>query len=81
MIPPPDGHHVGRQEPLEVARYVTDMTTQLEKMAVAAGLEVLAYFLGMAKAEGDLLGAQPESSGDLERIGPIESETKNDKPF
>ena len=75
MIPPPGGHHFRHQEALEVARYVTDMTTQLEKMAVAARLEVLAYFLGMARQEGDRLVAQPESSGDPERSGPIDPET------
>jgi hypothetical protein len=30
------------------------MTAQLEAMAAAAHLELLAYFLRMAKAEGDL---------------------------
>ncbi len=39
---------------LEVARYVTDMIAQLEAMAVAARLDLLAYFLSMAKAEGVL---------------------------
>lgn len=45
---------VAPREALDVARYVTDMTAQLEAMAVAARLDLLAYFLGMAKAEGDL---------------------------
>ena len=80
MIPPPNGHHVGAQEALEVARYVTGMTTQLEKMAAAAHLEALAYFLGMATAEGDRLAARPESSGDPERNGPIDPETNHDQP-
>jgi hypothetical protein len=39
---------------LAVARYVTDMTAQLQAMAAAARLDLLAYFLGKAKAEGDL---------------------------
>ncbi|MGO8831637.1 MAG: hypothetical protein ACLQE9_02325 [Roseiarcus sp.] len=30
------------------------MAAQLEAMAIAARLDLLAYFLGMAKAEGDL---------------------------
>ncbi|MBV8110694.1 MAG: hypothetical protein JO312_05770 [Hyphomicrobiales bacterium] len=30
------------------------MSAQLEAMAIAARLDLLAYFLGMAKAEGDL---------------------------
>jgi hypothetical protein len=48
------GLRVAPREALDVARYVTDMTAQLEAMAIAAGLDVLAYFLGMAKSEGDL---------------------------
>ena len=36
-----------------VARYATEMTTQLEAMAIASGLNSLAYFLAMAKLEGD----------------------------
>jgi hypothetical protein len=42
------------REALDVARYITDMTAQLEAMAVAARLDLLAYFLGMAKAESEL---------------------------
>jgi hypothetical protein len=45
---------VSAPEAFDVARYVTDMTAQLEAMAIAAHLDLLAYFLGMAKAEGDL---------------------------
>jgi hypothetical protein len=43
------------QEALDVARYVADMTAQLEAMAIASRLEMLAYFLGMAKAESELM--------------------------
>ena len=46
---------VAPREALDVARYVTDMAAQLEAMAIAARLDLLAYFLGMAKAEGDLV--------------------------
>jgi len=42
------------REALDVARYITDMTAQLEAMAVAARLDLLAYFLGMAKAESEI---------------------------
>jgi hypothetical protein len=42
------------REALDVARYVSDMTAQLEAMANAARLELLAYFLGMAKAESEM---------------------------
>jgi hypothetical protein len=41
-------------EALDVARYIADMTQQLEAMAIAARLDLLAYFLGMAKAESEL---------------------------
>ncbi len=36
----------------EVALYVTDMCSELAKMARASGLNLLAYFLDMAMAEG-----------------------------
>jgi hypothetical protein len=36
-----------------VARYIADMTAQLETMATAAGLDLLAYFLAMARAESE----------------------------
>jgi len=42
------------REALDVARYITDMTAQLEAMAMAARLDLLAYFLGMAKAESEI---------------------------
>ena len=47
-------HGVVTREALDVARYVTDMTAQLEAMAVAARLDLLAYFLGMARAESEI---------------------------
>jgi hypothetical protein len=40
---------------LDVARYITDVTAQLEALAIAAHLDLLAYFLGMAKAESEIL--------------------------
>jgi hypothetical protein len=45
---------VAPQQALDVARYVMDMTAQLEVMAVSARLDPLAYFLSMARAEADL---------------------------
>lgn len=36
-----------------VAGYIADMTAQLESMATAAGLGLLAYFLAMAHAESE----------------------------
>jgi hypothetical protein len=47
-------HGIVTREGLDVARYITDMTAQLEAMAVAAHLDLLAYFLGMARAESEL---------------------------
>jgi hypothetical protein len=54
--PPPSEQVLGfaTREALEVAGYVSDMTAQLEAMALAAGLDLLAYFLGMARSEADL---------------------------
>jgi hypothetical protein len=42
------------REALDVAGYISDMTAQLEAMALAGGLDLLAYFLGMARSEADL---------------------------
>ena len=47
-------HGVVTREGLDVARYIADMTAQLEAMAIAARLDLLAYFLGMARAESEL---------------------------
>ena len=38
-----------------VARYLADMTGQLESMARASKLELLAYLLAMARAEAESL--------------------------
>jgi hypothetical protein len=47
-------HGAVTREALDVGRYITDMTAQLEAMAIAARLDLLAYFLGMAKAESEI---------------------------
>jgi hypothetical protein len=47
-------HGVVTREGLDVARYITEMTAQFEAMAIAARLDLLAYFLGMARAESEL---------------------------
>ncbi len=53
------------REVLDIARYITDMTAQLEGMAVAARLELLAYFLGMARAESELfIRTNPADEGE-----------------
>jgi len=36
-----------------IASYIADMTGQLELMATSSGLELVAYFLAMARAEGE----------------------------
>ena len=48
-------HGAVTREVLDVARYITDVTAQLEALAIAAHLDLLAYFLGMAKAESEIL--------------------------
>ena len=52
------------REALDVARYVADMTAQLEAMALAADLDLLGYFLGMARAEADLFVRTNAEAGD-----------------
>jgi hypothetical protein len=49
-----------------VARYLADMTGQLETMARAANLELLAYLLAMARAEAEsvLLSIPPDRRKD-----------------
>jgi hypothetical protein len=47
-------------EARDVARYIIDMTARLEAMAIASGLDPLAYFLGMAKAESEILVSEAE---------------------
>ena len=42
------------REALDAARYIIDMTAQLEAAAITAHLGRLAYFLGMAKLESEI---------------------------
>src|SRR5271168_4716262 len=63
-------HRAVTHEALDVARYITDMTAQLEAMAIAARLDLLAYFLGMARAESEIYvrtNAVAEAEGTDER--------------
>jgi hypothetical protein len=39
----------------DVARYITDMTAQLEAEAIGARLDQLAYLLAMAKVESEII--------------------------
>ena len=73
------------REALDVAHYITDMTAQLEAMAVAAHLNLLAYFLGMAKAESELFVrtnavAEAERQADSEDSYAAEAEDRQPYP-
>lgn len=64
------GHDLTPREAIDVALYVTAMAEQLKTMAVAAGLDLLAYFLGMAKAEGDLfVPGNAQADGPAKELG------------
>jgi hypothetical protein len=70
------------QEALDVARYVADMTAQLEAMAIASRLEMLAYFLGMAKAESELmLRTSPLEPAEETVVGAPDEEQSAEGPF
>ena len=60
---------------LDVARYVADMSAQLEAMALAADLDLLGYFMGMARAEADLFVRTNAAAGD-ERDQPALTDDK-----
>ena len=47
---------------IEVARYVGQMLGELEIMAAEAKLDLLAYFLRMARAEATSVGEGPKPS-------------------
>jgi len=67
------------REALDIAQYITDMTAQLEAMAVAARLDLLAYFLGMAKAESELfvrINAVAEAEREVEAEAEAEAEVE-----
>ena len=49
---------LGDESAQAVARYLADMTGQLESMARAAKLELLAYLLAMARAEADTVAQE-----------------------
>lgn len=50
------------QARVEVARYIGQMVLDLERMANTANLELLSYFLGMARAEADTLANLPTAA-------------------
>jgi hypothetical protein len=51
-------------ETAAVARYLADMTAQLESMAGAARLDLLAYFLAMARLEAEQQARTPSDHDD-----------------
>ena len=64
-----------------MARYVADMTAQLEAMALAADLDLLGYFLGMARAEADLFVRTNAEAGDeRDRAALTDDEARGDWP-
>lgn len=40
-------------EPVEVARYIAQLTAEMTRLAAAAQLDLLAYLLSMAQSEAD----------------------------
>jgi hypothetical protein len=48
-----------------VARYLADMTGQLESMARTAELDLLAYLLAMARSEADSVSRKARAASDL----------------
>ncbi|HEY3622629.1 MAG TPA: hypothetical protein VGL12_09605 [Roseiarcus sp.] len=68
------------REALDVARYITDMTAQLEAMAIAARLDLLAYFLGMARAESEIY-VRTNAVADAERADEEPFEAVTGSPY
>ncbi len=62
QAPPPDRTASLAAEATAVARYIADMSGQLESLASAARLDLLAYFLAMARAEGEASARADASS-------------------
>jgi hypothetical protein len=50
-----------------VAQYLADMVAQLESMAVAAKLELVAYLLAMARSEADTIARTRLGDAGVER--------------
>jgi hypothetical protein len=76
---------IATREALDVARYAADLTAQIEAMALAADLDLLAYFIGMARAEAELFvrtnaeaGREP---GPSDEAGLAGHEAEDDKSF
>ena len=81
-----DASHGGvTREGLDVARYIADMTAQLEAMAIAGHLDLLAYFLGMARAESELFlrtnAVAEDADQDAYEAGPGNLESQKHNSF
>jgi hypothetical protein len=64
------GHDVAPREAIDVALYVTAMAEQLQTMAVAARLDLLAYLLRMAKGAGDqFVRGNAQANGAAKELG------------
>lgn len=56
---PPASLHVASEhgarceEPIEIARYIAQLTAEMTRLAAAAQLDLLAYLLSMAQSEAD----------------------------
>ena len=75
---------VATREALDVARYVADLTAQLEAMAIAADLDLLAYFVGMARAEAEMFvrtNAEAEAEPEPSEEGVADYDAHADKSF
>jgi hypothetical protein len=57
----------GEGDAAAIASYIADMTAQLESMATAAHLDLLGYFLAMARAEGEA-AARGGAAGEREDL-------------
>ena len=61
----------------ELARYIGQMVLDLERMANTANLELLSYFLAMARAEADTIAKVPtetQPGRDMQTQAPYQAE-------
>ena len=60
-------HHPS--ESIETARYVAEMLKKLEEMATSTGLDVVAYYLAMARGQAELMPrANPSENGSASEL-------------
>ncbi len=58
----------------DVGRYIAQMTLELERLANTADLELLAYFLAMARAEAEAIGGQADAAPHADTQAPYRAE-------